>query len=406
MTSVALPFTGMVVLDLTQIYNGPYATFLMARAGATVIKIEPPGGEHLRKRVEGPTQAVTVPFAMLNANKQSICLDLKNEKARKVFLSLVAKADVVVENFTPTAMDRLGLGAAVLRELNPRLIYASSSGYGKTGPYRDFPAMDLAVQAMAGVIGITGFPDAAPVKAGPAVCDFMAGIHLYGAITTALLHRERTGQGSTVEVSMMEAIYPSLASNLGTHAPGDRSVKRTGNRHGGMGLAPYNVYPCADGHLAIITSNDKHWNALVVALDLQALAQDPRFGTRSGRARNMDALDAAIAAITRGHARDALISRLRHHRAPCAPVQELDDVVNDPHLIARGALRHIDHPLYGHIVVPESPLRYADFANVPYQPSGELGADTRAVLASVLHMPSDQANALAAQLQAAQGVAA
>jgi formyl-CoA transferase len=406
MTTAALPFTGMVVLDLTQIYNGPYATFLMARAGATVIKIEPPGGEHLRKRVEGPSQAVTVPFAMLNANKQSICLDLKNDKAREVFLSLVKKADVVVENFTPSAMDRLGLGAAVLREINPRLIYASSSGYGKTGPYRDFPAMDLAVQAMAGVIGITGFPDAAPAKAGPAVCDFMAGIHLYGAIATALLHRERTGQGSTVEVSMMEAIYPSLASNLGTHAPGDRGVKRTGNRHGGMGLAPYNVYPCADGHVAIITSNDKHWDALVGALGLQTLAQDPRFSTRTGRARNMDALDAAIAAITRGYARDALIGLLRQHRAPCAPVQELDDVVNDPHLLARGALRHIDHPLYGPIVVPESPLRYADFSNVPYRPSGELGADTRAVLTGVLHLPPGQADVLAAQLQNSEGIVA
>lgn len=342
---------------------------------------------------------------MLNANKQSICLDLKTEKAREVFLALVAKADVVVENFTPTAMDRLGLGAAVLRELNPRLIYASSSGYGKTGPYRDFPAMDLAVQAMAGVIGITGFPDAAPAKAGPAVCDFMAGIHLYGAITTALLHRERTGEGSTVEVSMMEAIYPSLASNLGTHERDDRGVKRTGNRHGGMGLAPYNVYPCADGHLAIITSNEKHWNALVAALDIKELAQDPRFATRTARASNMDALDAAIADVTRSYPRDTLIGLLRQYRAPCAPVQELDDVVNDPHLIARGALRHINHPLYGPIVVPESPLRYGDFANVPYQPSVELGADTRAVLVSVLDMPTDQADALAGQLQSAQGAA-
>ena len=405
MTSGVLPFTGMVVLDLTQIYNGPYATFLMARAGATVIKIEPPGGEHLRKRVDGPTQAVTVPFAMLNANKQSICLDLKNEKAREVFLSLVAKADVVVENFTPNTMDRLGLGADILRELNPRLIYASSSGYGKTGPYRDFPAMDLAVQAMAGIITTTGFPNADPAKTGPAVCDFMAGTHLYGAITTALLHRERTGKGSTVEVSMMEAIYPSLASNLGAHVPGDRSVKRTGNRHGGMGLAPYNVYACADGHVAIITSNDKHWNALVTALNLQDLAQDQRFSTRNSRALNMDALDAAITNITKGFTRDELITLLRRHRAPCAPVQEIDDVVNDPHLIARGALRNINHPLYGPIIVPESPLRFAEFANVPYEPSGELGADTRNVLASILNMPTDQANALAEKLKAAQGIA-
>ncbi|MBN9412255.1 MAG: CoA transferase [Burkholderiales bacterium] len=394
----ALPFGGMVVLDLTQIYNGPYATFLMARAGATVIKIEPPGGEHLRKRVSGERQAVTVPFAMLNANKQSVCLDLKTEAGRKVFLSLVEKADVVVENFTPSAMERLGLGADTLRALNPRLVYAGSSGYGSSGPYRDYPAMDLAVQAMAGVIGSTGFADGPPVKAGPAICDFMAGIHLFGAIATALLHRERTGEGATVEVSMMEAIYPALASNLGTHQAGDRSPKRTGNRHGGMGLAPYNVYPARDGYVAIITSNDKHWDALVQALALQHLAADPRFGTREARARHMDALDGAISAVTQEMAQAELLARLRAARAPCAPVQELDDVVNDPHLIARGSLRRIDHPAYGEIVVPESPLRFADLPAAPYRPSAPLGADTQDVLEQLLGLPRSEAATLAAAL--------
>lgn len=390
----ALPFSGMLVLDLTQIYNGPYATFLMARAGATVIKIEPPGGEHLRKRGDGARQAVTVPFAMLNANKQSLCLDLKNEQARQVFLELVDKADVVVENFTPSAMERLGLGAQTLCARNPRLVYASSSGYGTSGPYRDFPAMDLAVQAMAGVIGITGFADGEPVKAGPAVCDFMAGIHLYGAITTALLRRERTGQGGQVEVSMMEAIYPTLASNLGTHCADDRSVKRTGNHHGGMSLAPYNVYPVKDGFVAIITSNDKHWDALVNALDPGSWAGRPEFASRASRARHMTELDAAIAAVTQTYTRDALVSRLRAHRAPCAPVQELDDVVNDPHLLARGALKHIDHPAYGQIVVPESPMRYTGMQAPDYQPSVELGHDTHRILTQVLGMSTDRAAAL------------
>ena len=394
----ALPFTGMLVLDLTQIYNGPYATFLMARAGATVIKIEPPGGEHLRKRGDGLRDAVTVPFAMLNANKQSMCLDLKNPAARDVFLSLVDKADVVIENYTPAVMDSLGLGAKVLRERNPRLIYAASSGYGSTGPYSDYPAMDLAVQAMAGVIGITGFADGPPVKAGPAVCDFMAGVHLYGAVATALLHRERTGQGGCVEVSMMEAIYASLASNLGGHAAQDRSVKRTGNHHGGMALAPYNVYPVADGYVAIITSNDKHWDALVRALSIEALAARPEFATREQRAANMTALDDAIGDITRGYTRDALVAHLRSHRAPCAPVQELDDVVNDPHLHARGALRHIDHPSFGSIVVPESPLRFADLPAAPYVPSVPLDHDARDILTGILGMSPTRADDVLSEL--------
>lgn len=397
--SLQYPLNGLVVLDLTQIYNGPYATFLMARAGATVIKIEPPGGEHLRKRVSEDRQAVTVPFAMINANKQSMCLDLKSKKGREVFLQLVAQADVVVENFTPSAMDRLSLGATALREINPRLVYASSSGYGSSGPYRDFPAMDLAVQAMAGVIGITGFPDGPPVKAGPAICDFMAGIHLYGAITTALLHRERTGQGSVVEVSMMEAIYPTLASNLGTHNAGDRSTKRTGNRHGGMGLAPYNVYPTSDGFVAIITSNEKHWDAVILALDLKDLADQQIFESREKRSKHMDVLDAAITAKTITLTQESLVNRLRAASVPCAPVQELDDVINDPHLRARGSLKDIEHPIYGNIVVPESPLRFANMPNPEYRPSVELGHDTKEILTGMLGLHPDAAVALTAELQ-------
>jgi len=149
--SMPQPLAGITVLDLTQIYNGPYATFLMARAGADIVKIEPPGGEHLRKRETLPDDVVTVPFAMFNANKRSLCLDLKTEAGRAVLRRLAARADVLVENFTPSAMERLGLGADSLMAANPRLIYASSSGYGSSGPYRDYPAMDLAVQAMSGV---------------------------------------------------------------------------------------------------------------------------------------------------------------------------------------------------------------------------------------------------------------
>jgi formyl-CoA transferase len=164
------PFAGVVVIDLTQIYNGPYATFLLAQAGATVIKVEPPRGEHLRARKRAP--GITEPFAVLNANKRSVVLDLKSEAGVEVLLSLVEKADVLVENFAPGVMDRLGLSEARLREHNARLILASGSGYGSTGPYRDYPAMDVTVQAMAGVLAVTGMPDGSPVKAGPAVSDF------------------------------------------------------------------------------------------------------------------------------------------------------------------------------------------------------------------------------------------
>ena len=243
----ARPLSGIRVVDLTQIYNGPYATFLMAMAGAEVIKVEPPGGEHSRRRQKDGGGA-RIPHAMLNSGKHFIVLDLKADGGKRALTKLIRRADVLVNNYRPGVMDRLGFSRERLRELNPRLICASGSGYGSSGPYRDYPAMDLAIQAMSGVMNVTGYPDRPPVKAGPAIADFNAGIHLYGAVMTALLERERTGVARAVEVSMLEAIYPALASNIGLMygASADRNP-RTGNRHGGLSISPYNVYECRDG---------------------------------------------------------------------------------------------------------------------------------------------------------------
>ena len=182
--------SGITVLDLGQIYNGPYATFLMAMAGARVIKVESLVGETLRGR--GQTSSAAYPFAMLNQNKESITVDLKKNKGKELFRQLVAKADVVVENFSPDTMKNLGLSAASLLEINPRLIYASGSGYGREGLHRDYLAMDITVQAMSGVMSTTGFEDMPPMKAGPAICDFFGGVHLYAAVVTRLMERERS----------------------------------------------------------------------------------------------------------------------------------------------------------------------------------------------------------------------
>ncbi len=394
---MSFPFSGVVVLDLTQIYNGPYATFLLAQAGAEVIKIEPPGGEHLRRR-QGASGAA-MPFAMLNANKRAMTLDLKTEDGRSLLQRLVEAADVLVENFAPGVMERLGVGDDVLRSASPRLIYASSSGYGRSGPYRDYPAMDLTVQAMAGVIDTTGHPDASPVKAGPAVADFLAGAHLFGAISAALFERERTGRGRSVEVSMMESVYPTLASGLGLlYGSGGGAVERTGNRHSGLSLSPYNVYPAADGFIAIITNNDAHWRRLVDALGRPELAAEPRFATLADRCRQMDAVDAEVAALTRPHPKATLFELLVGHRVPCAPVRTLLEVVNDPHLHARGALHWIDHPEYGRMVVPVSPLRFDGMdGTAPYAPSAPLGADTDSILAERLALDVAELSALHAR---------
>ena len=381
-----------MVLDLSQIYNGPYATFLLATGGADVIKIEPPGGESLRRR--GVVGGAALPFAMLNGCKQSLMLNLKHEGGKDILRSLVRQADVLVENFAPGVMQRLELGAEALQALNPRLIYAQSSGFGSTGPYRDYPAMDLTVQAMAGVMSITGFPDRPPVKAGPAVCDFFAGVHLYGAIVTALYERERTGVGRQVEVAMLDAVYPSLSSSLGMHfGSGGDVPPRTGNRHGGLAEAPYNVYPATDGYIAIICVGDTHWRSLLRAMGRDDLAGDPRFASLKERVAHIDDVDAMVGAWTGTQSKEALFKHLMAHRVPCAPVRSLDEVVHDPHMHERGALQYQDHPELGRIVVQHSPLRFAGSEPRELQPSRTLGADTDAVLGR-LNLPEGAIAAL------------
>jgi CoA:oxalate CoA-transferase len=393
LTQLALPLDGIVVIDLSQIYNGPYATFLLATSGATVIKIEPPGGESLRRR--GSVGGAALPFAMLNSSKRSVVLNLKAEKGKDLLRDLVRKADVLVENFAPGVMERLDVGAAALQQINPRLIYAQSSGFGSSGPYRDYPAMDLTVQAFAGVMSITGFPDRPPVKAGPALCDFFAGVHLHSAITTALYEREKTGIGRRVEVAMLDAVYPSLSSSLGLHFDTQGNVPpRTGNRHGGLAEAPYNVYPASDGHIAIICVSEVHWQSLLRAMDRPDLADDPRFASLKQRVANIDAVDEVIGEWTRGQTKQALFDRLMGHRVPCAPVRNLTEVVQDRHLHERGMLQWQDHPELGKIVVQHSPLRFAGSDPMRLAPSRPLGADTADVLRERLGLSVEQIDQL------------
>ena len=376
------PLDGIRVLDLTQIYNGPYATFLMAMAGADVIKVEPPGGEFLRRR--DARSGAGVPFAMLNACKRSVSLNLKTDRGRSLFLDLVASADVVAENYAPGVMDRLGIGYDVLRGRNPRIVLASGSGYGQDGAYRDFPAMDLTVQAMSGVMSVTGTAEGVPTKSGAALCDFFGGVHLYGAIVTALFRRERTNEGACIDVSMLEAVYPSMASNIGmTYGDRDDIPLRTGNRHGGLSLCPYNVYPTADGHIAIICNSDDHWRRLAAAIGRPEYKDDPAFATNKARVANMGRVDEIVASWTGQQEKARLFAVLIEHRVPSAPVRDLPEVIADAALRDREALLEIQHPLYGPLVVPRSALRFADTPQADYRPSPDYGADNAEVFATV-----------------------
>jgi CoA:oxalate CoA-transferase len=386
------PLAGITVIDLSHVYNGPYATFLMAMAGAEVIKVEPRGGEHLRSR--GDMGGADLPFAMLNSNKKSVTLNLKTEKGRDLLRELVSRADILVENFAPGVTDRLGVGPSDLLKINPRLIYGSSSGYGKDGPYRDYPAMDLVVQAMSGVMNSTGFPDQPPVKSGAALCDFSAGIHLYAAIMTALYERERTGKGRVVEVSMQDAIYASLASNYGMlHARGTAAPARTANRHGGLGISPYNAYPTLDGYVVLNCPGDHHFRALLDAMGRSDLSEDPRFLTRSTRVANVDAVDELIESWTKSLTKNEVARRMLAASVPCAPVRDLSEVMNDENMHARGSLQWIDHPDLGRVVLPHSPLVFEGTERRPIEPSLPLGASNEAVFGKLLGHSDDELKA-------------
>ncbi len=387
------PLAGVVVLDLGQIYNGPYCSFLLARAGATVIKIEPPGGENMRRRAV--VGGAILPFAMLNSNKQFLTLNLKTPAGRELLHELALKADVLVENFAPGVMDRLGVGPQKLMSLNPRLIYGAGSGYGWSGPYRDYPAMDLTVQAMSGVMSTTGQADGPPTKAGPALCDFFGGVHLFGAIVAALFDRERTGQGRFVEVAMLDAVYPALSSSLGLwFGSHGAAPQRTGNRHSGLAEAPYNVYPTNDGWLALICVTDQHWENLTAAMERPDLKQDARLGTLKGRVAHMDEVDDLVSSWTRRFGKEQLFALLMRHRVPCAPVREIGEVTSDAHLHSRGTLQTVEHPDLGQIPLYAGPMRFEGGEPIEIIPSKALGADTDEVLTAVLGKTKAEIRAL------------
>ena len=385
------PLTGITVLDLGQIYNGPYCGYLLAMAGARVIKVEPPGGESMRG--SGAT-LVSYPFMMLNGNKETVTLNLKSDAGRELLRGLARHADVLLENFAPGTLDRYGVGADALSAVNPRLIYAAGTGFGRIGPHRDYRAMDITVQAMTGVMSITGHDGEPPLKAGPALCDILGGVHLYAAITTALVRRERTGRGAVLDVAMQDAVFPSLISALGAWYVSNGRSKRTGNHHHAWAVAPYNVYAASDGHVAIICVRERHWLALLDAMGKPELADDPRFADRVTRAGNMAATDRVVEAWTSTLPRAEVFQVCQQHKVPCAPVQSLADVLNDPHLLERGALAKVAHEHYGEVTLPSTPLRFQDLDPPGVSLPRNAGADNVSVYGDLLGLSVDEVASL------------
>jgi crotonobetainyl-CoA:carnitine CoA-transferase CaiB-like acyl-CoA transferase len=388
------PLDGITVIDLTQIYQGPYATFLMAKAGADVIKIEPINGEpsRIRAKVSG---SASLPMAMLNTNKRGVTLNLKTEGGRKLFKEMIKRADIVIENFAPGVMDRLGVGWSVLHEINPRLIYGTGTGYGLSGPDRDNLAMDVTIQASSGMMSVTGMPDGPPMRAGASIVDFLSGVHLYAGIMTALYERTQTGEGRLVEVAMQDTAYPTLASNLGFTYRGSGALPpRVGNRHGGLALAPYNVYEASDGHIAVVCVTEPHWHKMLAAMGREDLQNDPRFSTNKARVENLAQTDEVVQQWASSRTRDELVALSKQHGFPAAPVRNLIEVMNDPHMHARGMLEWFEDEDLGRIVLPGSPLMIHGADRVATVSSPKLGQHNQEVYGQWLGMSDAAIEAL------------
>ncbi|HEY3685326.1 MAG TPA: CoA transferase [Streptosporangiaceae bacterium] len=385
---------GLLVLDLGQIYNGPYCGMLLAHLGAEVIKVESPAGDPTRWRAAGEE---SYPFLMLNGNKHGLRLNLKDEAGRALFLRLAERADVVVENFGPGVIERLGLGHAALSEVNPRIILASGKGFGNDGPYRDYPAMDITIQAMTGVMEINGFPDSPPVKAGIAPADFAGGTHLLAAILAALYQRERTGQGQHVEVSMQDALLPTLTSNLGGYySSGGTLPERTGNRHGGLSVCPYNVYPTADGWVSVLCVTDRHWERFCAVMDRPDLWERTELRTTVGRSAHMDEVDGIVGEWTARLPKAEAFRLLREAGIPAAPLLRLAEVAHDPHIRHRGMLRDVEHPTMGTVTTFGTPLRMSRSEPVASTAAPLHGQHSRDVLRRHLDLTDAELDRLAA----------
>ncbi len=384
------PLADLRILDLTHYYAGPYATMLLSFLGADVVKIEAPGvGDGARGLFRKRERAYGYPFALLNNNKRSVTLNLKSGRGRELFLKLVETADLVVENFAAGAMDSMGLDYETLRARNPRLIYATNTGFGLSGPYRDLAAFDPIVQAMGGVMAITGEADGPPLKTGAAIADILGGAHLCAGLLAAIRERDRTGRGLMVELCLYDSIVPSLTSFLGAYGMGLKNL-RDGNRASGGAIAPYNSYPASDGHVMILAADNSRWRRLCELMGRAELSDDPRFATPGARAKNRHEVDRIVGEWTVAKTRRELFNEMGRAEVFCGIVQELDEVMADSHLLERGLLQTVEHPELGPMTIFTSPIRLDGDRPEVKSLSPRLGADNDEFYAAELGLNASE----------------
>ncbi|CAM4200296.1 CoA:oxalate CoA-transferase [Comamonas aquatilis] len=385
------PLDGIRILDFTRVLAGPMSTALLADLGAEVVKVEPPQGDDYR--AIGPMRnGQSALFTVMNRNKQSLVLDLKNPQAAEIVQQLAQKADVVVENFRPGVAERLGIGPEKLRSLNPKLVYVSVSGFGQTGPLAHRPAYDIIVQAMSGLMEATGEADGAPTLVGEAVSDVVAGLFASWATLAALLQAQRTGQGQHVDVAMFDTTLTFLATSVSRYLFTGQPARRVGNRH--PLSAPFGVYKARDGHFALAVLNKKLFDATVLAMGLPQLVDDPRFASDETRSANEPELRRAIEGWSCQHDVADVVATLDAAGVPVAPIWNIEQALESPQIRSRGLLHEVDDERLPGLRLPTQPVHFNGSAPNRSERAPALGEHTELLLGSWLGRSREAIDAL------------
>ncbi len=376
----ALPLTGIRVIDLTRVMTGPYCTMMLGDLGADVVKVEMPGrGDDTR--LWGPpfVAGESTYFMSVNRNKRSVALDLKSDGGKAALWKLLDGADVLVENFSPGTLARLGFGDVAVRERVPRLVYASISGFGQMGPDHDRVAYDLIVQGMSGMMSITGHPGGLPTRLGVPIADIGAGMFAAYAIASALLRREKTGEGCRIDTSMLGGQVALLTYQAANYFHTGNNPPMLGNGH--PNIAPYDTFACADGHVNVSVGNDAMWLRFCDAIGRPELKDHETFRTNAGRVTNKPDLYATLQPTLDTLTRAELLRRLDEASVPSGPIQTLGDVLEDPQVLSQSLLLEIEHPAAGPMKATGGPYHFDGEAVSARRPAPLLGEQTREILA-------------------------
>lgn len=388
------PLAGVRVLDLTWVLAGPYAAMILCDLGAEVVKVErPPHGDVAR--TTGPfVNNESMYFQSVNRGKRSISIDLRSDDGRELFLRLVDEADVVMENFTPGVMDKLGIGPDTLLERNPRLVFASTSGFGQTGPWRDRPALDIIVQGMGGVMSITGYPDEPPARPGTSIGDICGGLYTAIGILAALREREHSGQGQSVDISMLDCQIAILENAVARYFATGSEPGPLGTRH--PSATPFQAFPTADGWMVVALSWGiaTQWELFCAELGLPELVGDERFETSFKRTENHADLEPLLFEATRKQSTAHWVATLSQYGIPIGPLNSIGQAVNQEQIAAREMITTVQHPVAGDVTMAASPLKLSRTPGRVYGAGPQFGQDSEAVLSEWLGLSEEATAAL------------